>query len=284
LPASLIDTHQHLWDLSKFRLPWQQQGSVLARSYGTEDYARATQGLRVVKAVYMEVDLDPSQQQAEADFVVELCQRGDTPTVAGVISGRPASEHFRKYTTPFRDHRYIKGLRQVLHNKDIPAGYCLDRRFIQGIQLLGELGLRYDICIRPGELFDAVRLIDACPGTSFILDHCGNADVQAKDRTQWKRDMEAIGKRQNVVGKVSGILASAKPGHWRADDLAPVINHTLTVFGPDRVMFGGDWPVCLQAATYRQWVEALDSIVKDRPEVEQRKLFHDNALRFYKLV
>jgi predicted TIM-barrel fold metal-dependent hydrolase len=231
----------------------------------------------------MEVDLDPAQQQAEADFVIDLCRRGGTPTVAGVISGRPASEDFRRYITPFRDNRYIKGLRQVLHNKEIPAGDCLDPRFIGGVQLLGELGLRYDICIRPGELSDAVKLIDACPGTSFVLDHCGNGDVNAKDRTGWKRDMEAVGKRKNVVGKVSGILASARPGQWTANDLAPIINHTLAVFGPDRVMFGGDWPVCLKAASYKEWVQALRTIFQDRPEEEQRKLFHDNALRFYGL-
>jgi len=280
----IVDTHQHLWDLDKFRLPWTQKGSVLARSYTVEDYRQATEGLNIVKAIYMEVDLDPSQQQAEADYVIDLCRRGTTPTVAGVISGRPASDGFKKYITPFKGNRYIKGLRQVLHNKDIPAGYCLDRKFIQGIQLLGDLGLRFDICMRSGELADAVQLIDACPGTSFILDHCGNGDVQAKDRTQWKRDMEAITRRKNVVGKVSGILASARPGQWTADDLAPIINHTLAVFGPERVMFGGDWPVCTLTGSYKQWVEALRSIVQERPEQERRKLFNDNAIRLYELT
>jgi predicted TIM-barrel fold metal-dependent hydrolase len=126
-------------------------------------------------------------------------------------------------------------------------------------------------------------LIDACPDTRFILDHCGNEDVTRKDHSQWQKDIAELAKRKNVVGKVSGIVASAKPGAWSADDLAPVVNHTLAVFGPDRVMFGGDWPVCTLAATYRQWVEALQSIVKERPIAEQKKLFHDNAVAFYGL-
>ena len=83
-----------------------------------------------------------------------------------------------------------------------------------------------------------------------------------------------------VMCKISGIVVQARPG-WRPDDLAPVINHCLASFGPDRVMFAGDWPVCTRAATFRQWVEALQAIVRERPLQERRKLFHDNAVRFY---
>jgi predicted TIM-barrel fold metal-dependent hydrolase len=279
----IVDTHQHLWDLMKFRLPWLREGSPLARSFLMADYLSATAGLNVVKAVYMEVDLDPQQQSAEAQYILEICKQGNSPTVAAVISGRPASEGFKKYLEPFKGSHYIKGVRQVLHNPDIPAGYCLSVGFIKGIRLLGELGMSFDICVRPGELSDAAKLIDACPDTRFILDHCGNANVQAKDRSQWERDMAAVAKRKQVVCKVSGIVVSARPGTWTADDLAPFINHTLDVFGPDRVMFGGDWPVCTQTATYKQWVEALKTIVHRRSEPEQRKLFHDNAVRFYGL-
>jgi predicted TIM-barrel fold metal-dependent hydrolase len=177
----------------------------------------------------------------------------------------------------------VKGVRQVLHGPGTPAGYCLDKAFIQGIRLLGELGMSFDLCMRPAELPDAAKLVDACPATRFILDHCGNANVQAKDRGQWQRDMADLAKRKNLVCKVSGIVASAKPGAWTADDLAPIVNHTLACFGPDRVVFGGDWPVCTLAASLAQWVEALRTIVRDRSAEEQRKLFHDNALRVYRL-
>jgi L-fuconolactonase len=154
---------------------------------------------------------------------------------------------------------------------------------MQSIRLLGELGMSFDICIRHGELLDGVKLIDACPDTRFILDHCGNPDVQAKDRSQWERDIAEMAKRKNVVVKISGILASARPEHWTVEELAPFVNHTMDVFGPDRAMFGGDWPVCTLAATYRQWHDAVKSIVNDRNEAEQRKVFHDNAAKFYGL-
>lgn len=284
---AIIDTHQHLWDLKKFRLPWLAKVKALDRSYLPADYRAATAEVRapakVVKAVYMEVDVAPEQQRAEADYLIELCKQGNTPTVAAVISGRPASPDFAAYIKPFRDSPYIKGVRQVLHVEETPAGYCLDRKFIQGVRLLGEHGLSFDLCMRAADLGDAAKLIDACPDTRFILDHCGNASVTVKERSQWQKDMAAIGKKKNVVGKVSGFIASAKKGEWTVDDLAPIVNHTLEVFGPDRVMFGGDWPVCTLAASYAEWVAALRAIVKERKTEEQRKLFHDNAAKFYRL-
>jgi predicted TIM-barrel fold metal-dependent hydrolase len=289
---TIIDTHQHLWDLKKFNLPWLKKVEALKRSYTPEDYQAATGELAkssltpeatVVKSVYMEVDVAPEQQQAEADALIELCKEGKTKTVAAIVSGRPASEGFAKYARQFKDSPYIKGIRQVLHVPETPAGYCLEKPFVAGIRLLGELGLSFDLCMRNAELADGAKLIDACPDTRFILDHCGNADVQSKDRTKWKKDMEQIAKRKNVVGKVSGFIASAKKGAWKVEDLAPIVNHTLEVFGPDRVMFGGDWPVCTLAASYREWVDALRTIVKDRGRAEQRKLFHDNAAKFYRL-
>lgn len=282
-PAMLpiVDTHQHLWDLKKFHLPWIKPGAPLARDFTPADYATATEGLNVVKAVYMEVDLVPEQQQAEADWVVELITSGKTPTVAAIVSGRPNEDGFRKYATQFKGSKLIKGIRRILHGESTPAGHCLSKEFIAGVRLLGELGLSFDLCMRPGELMDAVKLIDECPGTRFILDHCGNENVRAKDHAPWKRAMAEVAKRPNVVGKVSGIVVNAEPGKWTSDDLAPVVNHTLDVFGPDRVMFGGDWPVCTLAATYRQWVEALKQIVSNRPEADQKKMFHDNAMKFY---
>jgi predicted TIM-barrel fold metal-dependent hydrolase len=288
---AVIDTHQHLWDLGTFRLPWLKGAPALARNFLMADYLAATADLgkvgdlpaRVVRTVYMEVDVEPAQQVAEAEYVLALCRWADNPMAAAVISGRPAADDFGKYLDRFKGSAYLKGVRQVLHGEQTPAGYCLDANFVRGVRLLGERGLSFDLCLRAKELADGAKLIDACPDTRFVLDHCGNADVQARDRSGWQRDIAAVARRKNVVCKVSGIVASARPGRWTAEDLAPVVRHTLEVFGPDRVMFGGDWPVCTLAASYKQWFEALRDIVAGRSAAEQRKLFHDNAVGFYGL-
>jgi L-fuconolactonase len=279
----IVDTHQHLWDLSRFNLPWIKKDTPLARSFVMQDYLAATKGLNVVKAVYMEVDVEPKQQVAEAEYILDICRQGKTPTVAAVISGRPAAADFGKYMARFKGNRYLKGVRQVLHNDAAPAGLCVSADFQRGLRVLQEMGLSFDLCMRHAELPDAVRLCDALPKMRFILDHCGNPNVLAKDQTAWRRDIGRLARCKNLVCKVSGIVAGARPKKWTADDLAPFVNHVMESFGPDRVMFGGDWPVCTLRATYRQWVEALRSIVRNRPAEQQRKLFHDNAVSFYGL-
>jgi L-fuconolactonase len=278
-----LDTHQHLWDLSRFRLPWLTGAPKLDRSYVMDDYVAATQGLGVVRAVYMEVDVAPEQQVAEAEYVVELCRRPDNPMAAAVISGRPAEPGFAEYLDRWRGVPEIKGLRQVLHGEGTPAGYCLQPEFIRGMRLLGERGLSFDLCMRHAELSDGTLLIDRCPDTRFILDHCGNPPVRTNDRSRWEADLAEMARRPNVVCKVSGIVASVDPERWSAADLRPIVEHVLREFGPARVMFGGDWPVCTLGATYRQWVDALREIVRGRPYAERAKLFHDNAARFYGL-
>jgi len=278
----IVDTHVHLWDLGRLKLPWIQKDSPLARNHVIKDYQTAVDGLNVVNGVYMEVDVDPKQLTDEADYVIDICRQGKTPLVAAVIGGRPADDDFRKYVERYRNHRFVKGVRQVLHNESAKQGLCMTPAFVRGVQLLGDNGLSFDLCMRHGEIGDAIKLVETCKNTRFILDHCGNGPVYAKDRNPWQRDIERLGRLSNVVVKISGIVVQARE-KWSADDLAPVINHTLNAFGPDRVMFAGDWPVCTLRATFRQWVEALRTIVRERSVENQRKLFHDNAVSFYRL-
>jgi predicted TIM-barrel fold metal-dependent hydrolase len=279
----IVDTHQHLWDLKHFNLPWLRKDSPLNRSFVMDDYAAATKGLNVVKAVYMEVDVEVKQQVAEAEYILEICRQGKAVTAAAVISGRPAADDFAKYLARFKKNPHLKGVRQVLHVDSTPAGTCLGQNFVRGLRVLDEMGLSFDLCIRHAELGDAVKLVEALPNLRFILDHCGNPDVLAKDRSRWQKDIGRLAQCKNLVCKVSGIVAGARPKTWTADDLAPFVNHVLDSFGPERVMFGGDWPVCTLRATYQQWVDALKAIVRNRPADHQRKLFHDNAVRFYGL-
>jgi len=281
----IIDTHQHLWDLSRFRVPWLAGAGELNRDHLPSDYAAAAAGLGIVRTVYMEVDLDPAQQRAEADYVISLCADPANPMAGAVISGRPAAPDFAAYIRPLAAEPCIKGVRQVLHGAQTPPGYCLREEFVAGIRLLGELGLSYDLCPRPAELGDGLELVRRCPGTRFILDHCGNGNLRwsAAERAPWAEAVARLAAEPNVVCKVSGIIASAAGGPWRPADLAPLVNHVLDEFGPDRVMFGGDWPVCTRGAPLREWVEALRDLVADRPAAHQAALFHDNAARFYGL-
>lgn len=278
----IVDPHLHLWDLTRFRLPWiGANDAQLGRTFSLDDYRRAGEGLNIAKAVYMEVDVAADQKRAEADFVLDLCRQENSVLAGAVIGGDPAADGFRAYLEPLRDNRHLKGVRKVLHAASAPSGTGTQDAFLRGLRLLGEWGLRFDLCMRPNDIGDAVRMVEAAPQTRFILDHCGNGPVYG-DRAQWQRDIDRLARHDRVMCKISGIVAQAR-AEWRPEALAPVINHCLAAFGPDRVMFASDWPVCTRKATLRQWIEALRSIVSERPAAEQRKLFHDNAARFYEI-
>ncbi|MDA0334426.1 MAG: amidohydrolase family protein [bacterium] len=292
----IVDTHQHLWDLSRFSLPWLAGLDALDRSFTLDDYVAAVEGLGVVRSIYMEVDVADDQQQDEVDYVTRLCADSGNCMAAAVVSGRPATEGFAAWVRSLEGNTVIKGVRQVLHVPQATRGTCLQPSFVHGIRLLGEAGLRFDVCLRPGELADAEKLAAACPDTLLVLDHCGipNPNIVAgvaepdggpmsHTAEGWRRSMAALSERSNVVCKISGIAAAAGDTAHLAELLAPTINHCLDVFGPDRVVFGGDWPVCTLGATYAEWVAALRAVIASRPAGEQTRLLHDNAVRLYAL-
>ena len=294
----IVDTHQHLWNLAQFALPWLEGEGMepLRKNHLMSDYLAAAGGAGIARTVYMEVDVAAEQRIAEAEFVAGLCRADDNPMAGAVIGGSPGEEGFRAYIDRFKDNDFIKGVRQVLHVPDAEPGHCLQKSFVRDVQYLGEIGMSFDLCLRPSELGDAVGLVDQCPSTRFIVDHCGNADPQivngaaehdpanpfSHTKEQWQGDIAALGEREHVACKVSGIIARA-PAGWNADALVPTVNHCLDSFGPDRVVFGGDWPVCNFGASLSAWVAALREIVSGRSEEAQAKLLAGNAERLYGL-
>jgi predicted TIM-barrel fold metal-dependent hydrolase len=291
----IVDTHQHLWDLSQVQPPWLSGApKILSQTYGLAEYAKATEGLNVVQAVYMEVDVAPEDQVKEADTLLEICRSKKGPTVAAVISGRPGQETFAPYIRRYAKDKEIKGVRQVLHAETAEKAMCLKPQFVASIKLLGELGLSFDLCMRAGELSDGLALAKQCPGTRFIVDHCGNADPSVflknaagdkptHDPQKWRDDIRALADQENVICKISGIIARAPKGVAFVESLAPIVNHCLDSFGADRVVFGGDWPVCLLGGSYKDWVTTLRQIISSRPIADQKKLLHENARKFYGL-
>lgn len=294
IPA--IDTHQHLWDLKKLQLPWLAGApQILKQDYGLPEYAAATAGLNVVQAVYMEVDVRPEDHVLEAETLINICRSKKAPTVAAVISGRPGLETFSDYIRKLAKAPEIRGVRQVLHSETAPAGMCLETQFVRSMLLLGELNLSFDLCMRPTELADGAALARKCPKTRFIVDHCGNADPAAflknppksetapHDPGKWRDDIKTLADCPNVICKISGVIARAPAGVPLADALAPIVNHCLDTFGPDRVIFGGDWPVCLLGGSYKDWLTTLRTLIANRPLTDQKKLLHANAAAFYRL-
>ena len=292
----IVDTHQHMWDLREFSLPWLTDVEMLNKSHDMDDYCEASRGCGINQTVYMEVDVEPTQRGREVDYVSDFCARSDNPMVAAVVSGSPAEEGFLDIVKSYRDNPNVKGFRQVLHVPEMPRYSCLQQSFLNGMHCLGEADKSFDLCMRPNELGDALDLVKKCPDTLFILDHCGNADPQivsgllepaekepfAHSRQQWLDDISALGKCENVVCKLSGIIARVPVG-WKTELLAPTVLHCVSSFGFDRIVVGGDWPVCNLGASLKEWIDSLREIVKCYSEAEQRAILYENAVRIYKL-
>ncbi|MEW4455927.1 amidohydrolase family protein [Bremerella sp. JC817] len=300
MPPSLppiIDTHQHLWDPEQLDLPWlKNAGPPLAGRHWAEEYRTATEGVPIAASIYMEVDADPAQKLKEADLVLKLIESDSSPTKGAILSANPGADGFRKFVDRFRNDDRVKGYRQVLHGGTTPAGYCLSEKFMANCRYLGSQGKTFDLCLRTPELRDAVRLAAACPETTFVIDHCGNADPKAfftKDDTRnvrpshdaqrWRDDMIELAHQPNLHCKISGIVARV-PDEWSADDLRPIVEHCRETFGESRIVFGSDWPVCKMGASLKEWVAALAEIIAPWPRDAQQKLLSENARKIYHLA
>jgi predicted TIM-barrel fold metal-dependent hydrolase len=276
----IVDTHQHLWDLDLFHYAWLDSLPALNRSFRMHDYLAATQGLNVVQSVHLEADVDEPYMLDETRHLLALADRPDNPLQAIVACARPENKDFQHYLEKLVDPR-VKGIRRILHTQPDEVGQ--GSTFIANVASLSDYGLSFDICVLARQLPIAISLASKCPNVSFILDHCGVPQVKKKNLDPWRAHIAEIARFPNVSCKISGLVAYADPEKWTAEDLQPFVEHVIASFGWERVLFGSDWPVCTLSATYRQWVEALQLITRGAGELNQRKLFHDNAVRVYHL-
>lgn len=283
----LIDTHQHLWDTKSLNVPWlkDKEAAKIATPHTMEIYLREAKGLGIIKTIYMEIDAAEDAEVKEADFVIATCKGGKTPMKKGVISGRPGTAGFAAYAKKYQGVSYIQGFRQILHPPNRPKGMCLQPQFVKNIQMLGDIGKSYDICIRPAELADGYKLADLCPKTRFVLDHCGNGEAnwggKGPEFTTWSKGITEFAKRKHVICKMSGVIKTCKGSASKVEQLKPLVHHIIDAFGPDRVIWASDWPVCEFTSTLKEWVETAHALTHDLPSADQKKIFHDNAAKFY---
>jgi predicted TIM-barrel fold metal-dependent hydrolase len=277
----IIDTHQHLWDLDLFRYSWLDGLPALNRSFNISDYLSAAKGLNVAKSVHLEADVDEPYMLDETRHLLALADQLDNPLDGVVACGRPESEDFRAYLDKIAGHPKLKGIRRVLHTQADDVSQNVT--FIKNVTALASYGLSFDICVLARQLPIAIKLVSKCPDVFFVLDHCGVPQVKEKNLDPWRAHITEIASFPNVSCKISGLVAYADPKRWTSEDLRPFVEHAITSFGWDRVLFGSDWPVCTLSASYQQWVEALKAITQGTDEVNRRKLFYDNAVRVYRL-
>jgi L-fuconolactonase len=279
----IIDAHVHLWDPEQFRISWLDDNATLNKRFGLEEYRAQSAGVDIEAMVYVEVCVDAPYTFLEAKAVVEEAQKD--ARLQGIVAGAPLEdgERVRFYLEELRRlGSLMKGVRRNLQGEADP-NFCLRPDFVQAIRMLPEYGLSFDICIRHQQLPAVIELVRQSPATSFMLDHIAKPAIKEQQLDPWREQISQLAFLPNVMCKVSGMVTEADHQAWMPADLAPYLEHVLSVFGEDRVAFGGDWPVSLLATDYRRWVETLEELTAHLSPEAQRKLWAENARRFYRL-
>lgn len=272
----IIDSHVHFWDPQKLRYVWLDSLPTLNRAFLT-DHVPA----RVDEIVFVQADCAAEQSLDEVNFVTALAQ--NDARVRGIVAFAPIedSQNLRAHLNELKQNALVKGVRRLIQDEAI--GFCTQPTFIHGVQLLGEYNFTFDLCIRHWQLPDAIQLVRACPHINFVLDHCGKPDIKNQLLEPWRENISELATLPHVFCKLSGLVTEAKHENWISEDLQPYIQHVITAFGIDRVVFGSDAPVAYLASTYERWVETLERATKNLTNAEQEKLWRANAQKFYRL-
>jgi L-fuconolactonase len=278
----IIDTHLHLWDPERLRYPWIEDIPLLNRPYLLEDYRKACGPVQVEKMVFLQCECIPEQFLQEAEWITSLAQQD--PRIQGIVPWAPLEkgEAARPDLERLAQNPLIRGVRRIIQFEP-DLSFCLRPDFVRGVQTLSDYNLSFDICISHVQMANTIRFVRQCPGVRFILDHIGKPDIKNRLLDPWRAEIKALSEMPNVWCKVSGLVTEADHQNWTKEDLKPYIDHIVACFGFDRVVYGGDWPVACQATEYPRWVETLAWAVSGASEAERRKLFHDNAVAFYRL-
>lgn len=278
----IIDAHLHLWDPKRLRYPWLDNIPLLNRPYLPEDYRKACGPVQVEKMVFLQCECIPEQFLQEAEWITSLARQD--PRIQGIVPWAPLEkgEAARPDLERLAQNPLIKGVRRIIQFES-DLSFCLRPDFVRGVQILSDYNFSFDICISHVQMANAIRFVRQCPNVRFILDHIGKPDIKNRLLDPWRAEIKALSEMPNVWCKVSGLVTEADHKNWTKEDLKPYIDHVVACFGFDRVVYGGDWPVSYQATDYPRWVETLVWAVSGASEAERRKLFHDNAVAFYRL-
>lgn len=272
-----IDAHQHFWVFTPERDGWiTNDMASIRRDFLPADLEPVLQANGMDGCVAVQA----SQSDEETMFLVSMAQAYDF--VKGVI-GWVDLQSARLYDRleAYAQFEEIRGFRHVAQAE--PDDFLMRPDIVKGIRQLAAFGFTYDILIYPSQLKAALHLVRAVPEVNFVIDHLAKPAIQKQEINRWSNFMTQIAKQPNVSCKVSGMVTEADWQHWKKADLFPYLDVVFEQFGPDRLLFGSDWPVCLVAADYTQVKTIIEDYVSPWGNDVRRKVFGGNAIEFYGL-
>ena len=273
-----IDAHQHFWNYSAAEYPWIGAGlERLARDYLPSDL----EPLLAAKQIDGSVAVQARQSVEESLWLLALAKAH--PLVKGVVGWVDLrSDRVGDDLRMLAANPTFVGVRHVVQDEPDPR-FVLGEGFIRGLRQLRQHGLTYDLLLYPSQLPAAIELVELLPEQPFVVDHLAKPRIVAGEIDGWGRDIRAIARHDNVCCKVSGMVTEAVRRGWKRDDFTPYLDVVLEAFGPERLMFGSDWPVCLLAGEYADVAAIPRDYFSRLSATEQRMIWGDTAAGFYGL-
>ncbi|MCF8549457.1 MAG: amidohydrolase family protein [Pontimonas sp.] len=277
-----IDSHHHVWDLAVREQDWM-----------------VGDALKPISKTFTMADMEPELEAASIDYTVIvqtvavmeetpefLTIAAEHPKVAAVVGwldmeAEDITPALESHLSHPEAHRLVS-IRDLAQYQEDPR-WLMRPNIVRNVQRLGERGLSFDILTLAPQLAAAVDLVAACPDTQFVLDHISKPNIAAGDIDGWEKDMKALGELPNVVVKVSGMVTEAKWDNWTVETFRPYVDVVTENFGPQRMMFGSDWPVCLLGGTYQDIVGIVETITADWSASEKEFFWSTTAINAYRL-
>jgi L-fuconolactonase len=275
--APRIDAHHHFWHYAPQEYEWIDESmSALQREFLAGDL----EALALQAGIDGVVSVQARQSLEETQWLLHIAEV--TPLIRGVVGWAPITDpHFASALASLRQQPLLKGLRHVLQAE--PDAYMLSDAFNEGLSLLKDAGLVYDILIVEKQLEAAIEMVDRHPHQVFVLDHLAKPLIASGALEPWRTRMRELSKREHVFCKLSGLVTEADWQHWTIPGLQPYVDTALECFGPHRIMAGSDWPVCTVATTYSGWFETLRTVLSDLTPSEKEQVFGRTAIKVYGL-
>jgi L-fuconolactonase len=277
----IVDAHHHFWDPDQAEYPWMTEAlDAIRRRFGPDDLAPELARVGVQSTVLVQT------RSSVAETREFLSIAAATPFVAGVVgwvdlTGPGVADEIAALRAGPGGDRLV-GIRHQVHDEPDPA-WLLRPEVRSGLAAVERAGLVYDMLVRARELPAALETVRALPGLRFVIDHLAKPPILDGSMQPWGNRLAAFAPVPNAWCKVSGLVTEAYWTAWRADEIAPFVEHALEVFGPGRLLFGSDWPVCLLAASYEQVHRLAREVLATLSDAEQDAVFGGNAFEIYRL-
>ena len=279
---SLLDTHQHLVYREKASYGWTKDIPPLAEgNFTLDDYKTLTDGLGIGGTLFMETGVDDPDYQQETRFVKSLADNSDNGMIGLISSIRPESDEAFETWLEETIEMGVVGYRRILHV--MPDDTSQSDIFRNNVRKIGVSGKTFDICFLPGQLPVAFELAKACENTKLILNHCGVPDIAGNGLDPWRQDIKALAQIPNVICKLSGLMAYCAPGTSSLETIEPYVDHVLNCFGPNRMVWGSDWPVVNLAKGLPEWIAVTRKILGKLSVDEASSIAYGTAQIVYKV-